>query len=262
LPVLWRKDTGRTSQSKEASPQHGGASGPGSARAPLLKCVREQFSCRAACLVRFGGPLAGRLASRTARGSAQDVLEMVVERLWILKGSLRNHGLEQCPEFDVSSGPAWLFGERRQGGHLRMGWWGWGLGLGAGAGADVVMMDARRLTPSLHPAGLLLPRLLLHPAHGHRPRLLRQPLPPVVAGWLRRHLHPPGSPPADLRLPRQLSSTRVFGFALCPARTGHSLPDGAVVATERPSLRVWGERVAASGACAAATHCVDFLWEM
>jgi hypothetical protein len=45
-------------------------------------------------------------------------------------------------------------------------------------------------------SGLLLPRLLLHPAHGHWPRLLRQPLPPVVAGWLCRHLHPPGSPPA------------------------------------------------------------------
>ena len=53
-------------------------------------------------------------------------------------------------------------------------------------------------------AGLLVPRLLLHPAHGHRPRLLRQPVPPVVAGWLGGHLHPPGSPPADLRLPRQL----------------------------------------------------------
>ena len=46
-------------------------------------------------------------------------------------------------------------------------------------------------------AGLLVPRLLLHAAHGHRPRLLRQPLPPVLAGRLRRHLHPPGSPPAE-----------------------------------------------------------------
>ena len=54
-------------------------------------------------------------------------------------------------------------------------------------------------------AGLLVPRLLLHPAHGHRPRLLRQPLPSVVAGWFRRHLHPSGPPPADLRLPRQLN---------------------------------------------------------
>ena len=56
-------------------------------------------------------------------------------------------------------------------------------------------------------AGLLVPRVLLHAADGHRPRLLRQPVPAVVAGWLRRHLHPPGPPPADLRLPRQLSCT-------------------------------------------------------
>ncbi|KAJ1495610.1 hypothetical protein T484DRAFT_1875795, partial [Baffinella frigidus] len=66
---------------------------------------------------------------------------------------------------------------------------------------------------ALLPARLLVPRLLLHPADGHRPGLLRQPLPPVVAGWLRGHLHPPGPAPADLRLPRQLSSTQVPGVA-------------------------------------------------
>jgi len=78
----------------------------------------------------------------------------------------------------------------------------------------LVMMPDKTHPPG---AGLLVPRLLLHPAHGHRPRLLRQPLPPVVAGWLRRHLHPPGPPPADLRLPRQLS-----GLQLCREQMGEA----------------------------------------
>ena len=70
-------------------------------------------------------------------------------------------------------------------------------------------------------AGLLVPCVLLHAAHGHRPRLLRQPLPPVVAGWFRRHLHPAGSPPADLRLPGQLSDFPHADFSGDRCSPGH-----------------------------------------
>jgi hypothetical protein len=46
-------------------------------------------------------------------------------------------------------------------------------------------------------SGLLVPCLLLHPADGHWSGLLRQPVPAVVAGRLRRHLDPSGPAPAE-----------------------------------------------------------------